>query len=52
MAFEPVYTEADTTPIIFDVGLKVLAGIGTLATVFGLVIAINLIRGKKMLGGK
>lgn len=48
MAYTPTYEEADTTPIIFDVGLKILAGVGTLATVFGIVVAINLLRGKKM----
>jgi len=44
------FTEADVTPVLFDTGLKVLAGIGTLATVIGIVIAVNLLRGKKWNG--
>jgi len=50
MAYVPSYTEGDTTSVIFDVGLKILVGIGTLATVIGLVIAVNLLRGKKWTG--
>jgi len=50
MAYTPTYAEGDTTPIVFDVGLKVLVGFGTLATIIGLVIVVNILRGKKWNG--
>jgi len=50
MAYNATYDEADTTPIVFDVGLKILVGFGTLATIIGLVIVVNLLRGKKWNG--
>lgn len=50
MTYNATYTEDDTTPVIFDTGLKVLVGIGSLATVLGIVIAVNLLRGKKWNG--
>ena len=42
MAFTGEYTEADITPAIFDTGIKVLVGMGSLATVIGLVLGVGL----------
>jgi len=50
VAYNGTYEEADTTPIVFDVGLKILVGLGSLATILGIVIAVNLLRGKKWNG--
>jgi len=50
MAYNATYEEADATPVLFDVGLKILVGFGTLATILGIVIVVNILRGKKWNG--
>jgi hypothetical protein len=45
------YTEGDLAPSVIDTIVKVVLGLGSFATLVGIVIAINLIRGKKALGG-
>jgi len=50
MVYNATYSGDDAAPIIIDVGGKVLVAMGTLATVIGLFIAVNLLRGKKWNG--
>ena len=42
MAYVGTYDEADITPAIFDTGIKILVGMGSLATVIGLVLGVGL----------
>ena len=42
MAYNGTYDEADITPAIFDTGVKVLVGMGSLATIIGLVLGVGL----------
>ena len=42
MAINTTYDEADITPAIFDTGVKVLVGMGSLATIIGLVLGVGL----------
>jgi len=41
MAYNATYTEQDITPAIFDTGIKVLVGMGSLATIIGLVLGVG-----------
>jgi len=42
MAYTGNYTETDITPAIFDTGVKILVGMGSLATVIGLILGVGL----------
>lgn len=52
MAYSATYDENDAAPILIDTGLKVVIGAAAFAAVFGLVVGINLLRGKKWHGGR
>ena len=41
MAYNGTYDENDITPAIFDTGVKVLVGMGSLATIIGLVLGVG-----------
>ena len=43
MAYSGTYDEADITPAIFDTGVKVLVGMGSMATIIGLVLGVGLV---------
>lgn len=46
MAFNATYTSDDAAPVVIDTGLKVVVGAAAFAAVLGLVIGINLLRGR------
>lgn len=46
MAFNATYTSDDAAPVVIDTALKVVVGAAAFAAVLGLVIGINLLRGR------
>lgn len=50
MAYSATYNDSEISTIVFDVGLTILVAVGTFATVIGLMIAVNLLRGRKWNG--
>jgi hypothetical protein len=43
MAYTGNYTQDDLTPALFDTGVKILVGAGSLATIIGLVLGVGLV---------
>ena len=46
-SYTATYNESDVAPMTIDIGLKILVGIGTLATVLGLVLVWRFFSKKK-----